>query len=169
MNLIVFLGNPGSQYRQTRHNTGWLFCGYLEQRGHLSSSWQEKFHALVCKVGNTVYLKPQTFMNNSGISVQECAKFYNIDAKDILVVHDDIELKFGEVKKQLGGGMGGHNGLRSIKQNLNTDQFMRLRIGVGRPEDSNEHIDVATWVTSRFSEIEEKSLDSIMEKAVNLL
>ncbi len=108
-------------------------------------------------------------MNLSGRSVQEAAKFYSIKPEDILVVHDDIELKFGEYKKQLGGGMGGHNGLRSIKQNLGTEQFMRLRIGVGRPEDNHSQMDVATWVTARFTELEEKLLQDLFKNIAHVL
>ncbi|MCQ2412505.1 MAG: aminoacyl-tRNA hydrolase [Sphaerochaetaceae bacterium] len=158
--LIVFLGNPGIQYRQTRHNAGWIACDHLLKTRHITDTWQTKFHALYTKQGNTILLKPQTFMNVSGVSVQEAAKFYNIQNKDILVVHDDIELPFGTTKIQLGGGMGGHNGLRSIKQNLGTDQFMRLRIGVGRPPAVMQ---VADYVLGRFSPLEEKQLESTLD------
>jgi len=167
--IIVFLGNPGSQFNGTRHNTGWALCDMLQADGIIPTNWQNKFHALYCKDGETVYLKPQTYMNLSGQSVQEAAKFYNVKAENIIVVHDDIELKFGEVKKQLGGGMGGHNGLRSVKQNLGTDQFQRLRIGVGRPEDSNAHIDVATWVIGHFSDVEKSQMELVLKKAITLL
>lgn len=158
--LIVFLGNPGIQYRQTRHNAGWIACDHLLKTRHITDSWQTKFHAQYTKQGNAILLKPQTFMNVSGVSVQEAAKFYNIQSKDILVVHDDIELPFGATKLQLGGGMGGHNGLRSIKQNLGTDQFMRLRIGVGRPPAVMQ---VADYVLGRFSPLEEKQLESTLD------
>lgn len=167
--LTAFLGNPGSQFKQTRHNTAWMLCDALIKDGAIPQNWQEKFHGLYCKVGDMVYLKPQTFMNLSGQSVQECAKFFSVKPEDILIVHDDIELKFGEFKKQLGGGMGGHNGLRSIKQSLGTDQFMRLRIGVGRPEDNNSQMDVATWVTARFSELEEKLLPDVFKNVAHVL
>lgn len=164
--LIVFLGNPGIQYKQTRHNTGWMVCDhYLKSQG-LGDSWQTKFHAHYMKNGNAVLLKPQTFMNVSGTSVQECSKFYNIQAKDILVVHDDIELPFGTVKIQLGGGMAGHNGLRSIKQNMGTDQFMRLRVGVGRPPAV---IQVADYVLGRFSPLEEKQLETALDSAAEAI
>lgn len=158
--LIVFLGNPGIQYRQTRHNAGWIACEHLVHYIGISDSWQTKFHAQYTKQGNAILLKPQTYMNESGVSVQEAAKFYNIQPKDILVVHDDIELAFGVTKVQLGGGMGGHNGLRSIKQHLGTDQFMRLRIGVGRPPAV---IQVADYVLGRFSPLEEKQMESTLD------
>ena len=161
--LIVFLGNPGIQYRQTRHNVGWLLCARLTERPGFDGSWQTKFHGLFLKKGNTVLLKPQTFMNESGISVQEASRFFGIKPEDILVVHDDIELDFGTVRTQLGGGMAGHNGLRSVKQHLGTDRFGRLRIGVGRPPAK---IQVADYVLGRFSELEEKQLDSVLDNAV---
>lgn len=160
--MIVFLGNPGVQYRCTRHNAGWLVCTHLQDIAGITDNWQTKFHGLYTKQGDTILLKPQTFMNVSGTSVQEAAKFYNIPAKDILVVHDDIELPFGTVKVQLGGGMGGHNGLRSVKQNLGTDQFRRLRIGVGRPPAVMQ---VADFVLGRFTPLEEKQLESTLDNA----
>lgn len=161
LKLVVFLGNPGSQYAQTRHNAAWLCCDtYVTE-----SKWQEKFHGLFLKKGETVFLKPQTYMNESGISVQETAKFFNIKADNILIVHDDIEMKFGDVKIQLGGGLGGHNGLRSVKQHMNTDVFWRLKIGVGRPEV----MDVASWVTSRFTVKEESELSRVFSHAYDII
>ena len=160
--LIVFLGNPGIQYRQTRHNAGWIVCDHFTRSQFISDSWQTKFHALYTKHGNAILLKPQTYMNESGIAVQEASKFYNIAPKDILVVHDDIELAFGTVRLQLGGGMGGHNGLRSIKQHIGTDQFSRLRIGIGRPP---AQIQVADFVLGRFTELEERQLEVSLDSA----
>ena len=160
--LIVFLGNPGIQYRQTRHNAGWILCDRVTERLGLEGRWQTKFHGQFIKSGNSVLLKPQTFMNESGISVQEASRFFNVAPGDVLVVHDDIELEFGAVRIQLGWGMGGHNGLRSVKQHLGTDQFRRLRIGVGRPP---ARIQVADYVLGRFTEIEEKQLQGILDNA----
>ncbi len=164
--LIVFLGNPGLQYRHTRHNAGWLVCdSFIANKTKAkatSENWATKFHAQYIKDASTVLLKPQTFMNESGIATQEAKKFYNIEPKDILVVHDDIELPFGSIKLQLGGGMGGHNGLKSIKTHLGTEDFARLRIGLGRPQ---ENIEVANFVLGRFSPEEEKKLEKILEEA----
>ncbi|MBQ7644939.1 MAG: aminoacyl-tRNA hydrolase [Spirochaetales bacterium] len=160
--MIVFLGNPGIQYRLTRHNVGFMVCDKVLKLMGESSSWQTKFHALFIKRGPCVLLKPQTFMNESGISVQEASKFFGIAPSDILVVHDDIELPFGEVRRQLGGGMGGHNGLRSVRQHLGTDAFCRLRIGVGRPSGGMQ---VADYVLARFSPLEEKQLELTLESA----
>ena len=161
--MIVFLGNPGVQYRQTRHNAGWMVCDAFTAKNGTSQNWLTKFHSLYLKEGNLILLKPQTFMNESGIAVQEASKFYGIDCTSILVVHDDIELPFGAVKMQQGGGLGGHNGLRSIKTHLGTDSFCRLRIGVGRP---SAPIQVADFVLGRFSPLEENSISQALDKAV---
>lgn len=160
--MIVFLGNPGLQYRLTRHNVGFMVCDKVLDLMGESGSWQTKFHAQFIKHGPCVLLKPQTFMNESGISVQEASKFFGIAPSDILVVHDDIELPFGEVRRQLGGGMGGHNGLRSVRQHLGTEAFCRLRIGVGRPTGGMQ---VADYVLARFSPLEEKQLEITLESA----
>ena len=160
--LIVFLGNPGIQYRQTRHNAGWMVCDILTETQCQGLNWQTKFHGFYIKKGDAILLKPQTFMNESGVSAQEAAKFYCIAPKDILVVHDDIELPLGELRLQMGGGMGGHNGLRSIKQHIGTDMFARLRVGVGRPP---ARIQVADYVLGRFSDMELNTLGPAMEEA----
>ncbi len=159
--LIVFLGNPGTQYSRTRHNAPWLMIDNVIPE----EKWNDKFHGIFLKKGETIYLKPQTYMNESGISVQEAAKFFNIKADSILIVHDDIEMKFSDVKIQKGGGMGGHNGLRSVKQHLNTDGFWRLRLGVGKPAV----MDVSSWVTSRFSEEEELKLPLMFSHACDIM
>jgi len=164
--LIVFLGNPGSQYRQTRHNAGWLVCDRMLEDVPDIGSWQSKFHGLYTKRRDSVLLKPQTFMNESGVSVQEACRFYGIKPEEVLVVHDDIELPFGTVRLQLGGGMGGHNGLRSVKQHLGTEAFNRLRIGVGRPPSN---IQVADYVLGRFSPLEESQLQMVLGTAVGTM
>jgi len=162
--LIVFLGNPGKQYSHTRHNIGWIIGDSFIANNGISQDWTNKFHALYIKKGDIILLKPQTFMNESGISVQEAAKFYNIPLENILVVHDDIEMPFGNIKMQLGGGLGGHNGLRSIKTHLGKDSFCRLKIGVGRPPS---FMQVADFVLGRFSPQEEGALEEIQKKAVH--
>lgn len=159
--MVVMLGNPGTEFRNTRHNAGFMFCSAF--LGDVS--WQTKFHAKYIKQGDVVFLCPQTFMNESGVSVQPAAKFFGIESKDILVVHDDIEQEFGNVRIQRAGGMAGHNGLRSIKQHLGTDDFYRIRIGIGRPE----HGDVANFVLGHFSELEQKILEDTFAKAGVLL
>ncbi len=164
--LIVFLGNPGVQYKQTRHNAGWMVCDAFLAKNTISQNWLTKFHSLYLKEGNLILLKPQTFMNESGIAVQESSKFYGIESSSILVVHDDIELSFGSVKLQQDGGLGGHNGLKSIKTHLGTENFCRLRLGVGRPPTPMQ---VADFVLGRFSPSEEKSFSKILDNAVECI
>lgn len=163
--LLVFLGNPGKQYERTRHNAGWMVCDTM----HIDSPWQQKFHAYWAQTrgfsGQVRLLKPQTYMNESGISVSEATHFFDIQPEDVLVVHDDLELPFGTVRLQSGGGLQGHNGLRSIKQHLGTDRFLRLRIGIGRPQRG----DVSSFVLSRFSPDEEIQLPLVLQKANGLL
>ena len=126
MKLIVFLGNPGREYRKTRHNAGFIVADHM----YPSTSWQDKFHGQYAVEGGMKLLKPQTYMNLSGTCVGEAASFFRLRPQEILVVHDDLELPFGEIRLQLGGGLQGHNGLRSIKERLGSDQFARLRIGI---------------------------------------
>ena len=160
--IVVFLGNPGIQYRKTRHNVAWQLCSFL----NLPDQWRAKFHGEFLKDGETVWLKPQTFMNESGQSVSEAASFFNVSPEQILVVHDDIETAFGRVMLRQGGGMAGHNGLRSVKQHLSTDNFYRLRLGVGRPQNN---MDVSSFVLSPFSELEEAQLETMFVQAEKLL
>lgn len=167
--LIALLGNKGTLYRSTRHNCGWLFGEALVDHLGTSPSWQEKFHGFWCKSMISglpvVLLKPMTFMNDSGRSVGEACRYFNITSEEILVIHDDIELAFGTVKLQLGGGLAGHNGLRSTVAQMGSDHFHRLRIGVGRPT----HGDVASFVLSRFSVDEEMKVPLVMRRGIGIL
>lgn len=147
MRMFVFLGNPGKEYQRTRHNAGFIVSDAL----YPSASWQKKFQSFYAQEGQIKLLKPQTYMNLSGFAVGEAASFFHFKPEEILVVHDDLELPFGEIRIQKGGGLQGHNGLRSIKQALGSDQFCRLRIGIGRPKYGG----VAQYVLTPFSKDEE--------------
>ena len=149
----VFLGNPGKEYEKTRHNAGFLLCDYLYGAG----SWQSKFHAFYLTDGDLRILKPLTYMNLSGTSVSECASFFKLKSDEILVVHDDLELPLGEARLQKGGGTKGHNGIKSIRDRLGKEDFMRLRIGIGKPV----HGDTALYVTSPFTKDEMITLTSL--------
>jgi PTH1 family peptidyl-tRNA hydrolase len=159
--LIVFLGNPGKMYGKTRHNAGWL----LADQTYPTIGWQQKFHAETATAGTLRLLKPQTYMNESGISVRACCDFFQIKPEEVLVVHDDLELPFGTIRLQEGGGLQGHNGLRSIKTHLGSDGFLRLRIGIGRPPRG----DIATYVLTPFTKEEEPVFPLILEKAGRFL
>ena len=151
--LMVFLGNPGKEYRDTRHNAGFMLADHL----YPSASWQLKFHSAFSIVDGMKVMKPMTMMNLSGTAVSEAAAFYKLKAEEILVVHDDLELPLGTAKLQKDGGLQRHNGLRSIKERLGTSAFCRLRIGIGRPQ----HGDVRLYVTSPFRKDEKEILDSL--------
>jgi len=159
--LVVFLGNPGKQYELTRHNVGWM----VANEAYPHCSWSEKFSAKIAKDGATHLLKPQTYMNESGRSVGLAAKYFGIATEEILVVCDDLELPFGTVRLQQGGGLKGHNGLKSIHSALGSSSFWRLNIGIGRPE----HGSVSSFVLSRFSAEEEITLSLVLRAAVELM
>jgi PTH1 family peptidyl-tRNA hydrolase len=129
LRLVVGLGNPGRQYERTRHNVGFMVADQLAG----SSGWKEKFHGRLLKVGSITVLKPDTFMNRSGRSVQAAAAFFGLSGDEICVVHDDLETPFGTVQLTWGGGHRGQNGVRSVMQSLGSGDFWRLRVGVGRP------------------------------------
>ena len=154
--MLVFLGNPGKDYTATRHNAGFMLCDYL----YPDASYQMKFHSQFMKAGNAYVLKPMTFMNLSGTAVSEAASFYHLSPEEILVIHDDLELPLGKAKLQKGGGLQGHNGLRSIKERIGSDAFYRLRIGIGRPQ----HGDVRLYVTSPFKKDEMITLSALFTK-----
>ncbi|HAF86408.1 MAG TPA: aminoacyl-tRNA hydrolase [Sphaerochaeta sp.] len=159
--LLIFLGNPGKIYGKSRHNVGWLFCDHT----YPSVMWSNKFHAQVATDGQYKLLKPQTFMNESGKAVRACCDFFNFKSEEILVVHDDLELPFGTFRVQKGGGLAGHNGLKSIKNHLGDDGFFRLRFGIGRPQRGS----VASYVLLPFSKEEAPLLPLLFEKANTLL
>jgi len=159
--MIVFLGNPGKQYNGTRHNIGFSICDY--KYGNVS--FQKKFNSLYANINTIKIIKPQTFMNNSGKAVAAAMSFFSINSDEILVVHDDLELDFSEIKIQQGGGLKGHNGLKSIKSCINNDNFYRLRFGVGRPKHNN----VSSFVLSKFDNEEKISLPIYIEKASLLI
>jgi PTH1 family peptidyl-tRNA hydrolase len=149
--LVVGLGNPGRDYARNRHNVGWLVVDELARRH--GASWKSKFSGQLAEVrldGHKVaLLKPETYMNESGRSVNAAARFYKLEPDAVLVVHDEGDLEAGRLQARKGGGLGGHNGLRSIAQHLKTQDFLRLRVGVGRPERGDPR-PLADFVLSDF-------------------
>jgi peptidyl-tRNA hydrolase, PTH1 family len=150
--LVVGLGNPGREYERTRHNVGWLVLDELARRH--DGSWRSKFSGSLAEVrlGNLrlALLKPETYMNESGRSVGAAVRFFKVEPEQVLVVHDDVDLDPGRLQARAGGGLAGHNGLRSLVQHLGSQDFLRLRIGVGRPGRGDPR-SVADWVLSPFS------------------
>jgi PTH1 family peptidyl-tRNA hydrolase len=171
--LLVFLGNPGREYEKTRHNAAWLVAEKLPL--YASLAWQEKWKGRYAvfpdgPAGETaldrrILLLPRTYMNASGTCVRACMDFFKIATGELLVVHDEIGLPLGLAGFRKGGGLGGHNGLRSIQQNLGQADFWRFRLGVGRPA----HGDVSSHVLGRFTREEEALLDTYLEKAAAVL
>src|SRR5919197_4488878 len=149
--LVVGLGNPGRDYARNRHNVGWMVVEELARRH--GGSWRSKFSGQLAEVridGHKVaLLKPETYMNESGRSVQAAARFFKVDPDAILVVHDEGDFDLGRLQARRGGGLAGHNGLRSIAQHLGTQNFLRLRIGVGRPERGDRR-SLADFVLAEF-------------------
>lgn len=149
--LVAGLGNPGRQYEQTRHNAGWMVVDELARRH--DGSFRSKFAGQLAEVRDgdlrLALLKPETYMNVSGRSVSQATRFFKVDPESLLVVHDDVDLEAGRLQARLGGGLAGHNGLRSIADALGTQDFLRLRIGVGRPGRGDRR-PVADYVLSSF-------------------
>src|ERR671930_2736190 len=149
--LVVGLGNPGREYAGHRHNVGWMVVDELARRH--GASWKAKFSGRLAEIrldGHRVaLLKPETYMNESGRSVRAAARFYKLEPDAILVIHDEGDFDLGRLQARIGGGLAGHNGLRSIAQHLRTQDFMRLRIGVGRP-DRGDSRDLADYVLADF-------------------
>jgi PTH1 family peptidyl-tRNA hydrolase len=165
--LIILLGNPGRKYRRTRHNIAWMLEDHLSFAQTLS--WQKKWHGRFSQLSvdneNRYLLKPETYMNRSGQSVESCMQFYKITPREMLVIHDDIELDFAQIGLKFSGGLGGHNGLRSIDSILKTRDFYRFRLGVSRPD----HSDIASYVLSNFSSDERMVLPDYLMKAGQIL
>ncbi len=164
--LIVGLGNPGREYEATRHNAGFWWVDEFASKHGANYKSDAKFHGLIARAslhGQDVYLlKPQTFMNVSGRAVGAVAQFYKIEADQILVVHDELDLPPGSAKLKLGGGHGGHNGLKDIIAHLGTKDFWRLRLGVGHPGDRAE---VVSFVLNAPRKEERVLIDEAMQRA----
>jgi PTH1 family peptidyl-tRNA hydrolase len=166
LNLIVALGNPGKDYENTRHNVGFLFSDfYMDFQNFNLKKKNNRF--FLYESENTFLLKPLTYMNLSGIAVQEVMSYYKINSENILVIYDDFEFKLGEFKLKPKGSGGTHNGMKSIIQHINTLNFARLRIGIGPIPDSVTTID---YVLSKFSKLELKLLqENVFSKLKNLV
>jgi peptidyl-tRNA hydrolase, PTH1 family len=164
--LVAGLGNPGREYERTRHNLGWLVVDELARRH--GGSFRSKFSGQLSEVRagdhKVALLKPETYMNESGRSIAAAAKFFKVDPGALLVVHDDVDLAPERFQARLGGGLAGHNGLRSIAQSLGTNDFLRLRLGVGRPGRGDRR-SVSDFVLSRFDP--ETDVDSLVSRAAD--
>jgi len=153
MKLIIGLGNPGSEYKDTRHNIGFMVVDKLEKElgAGVPPAWQkdEKKNVLTARIGEVLLVKPQTFMNKSGFAVRALVDFYKLTPADVWVIHDDIDLPLGKIKIREKGGSAGHHGIESVIKELGTDVFIRFRLGIGRGTDTNDR-SVIAFVLSRF-------------------
>lgn len=166
--VIVGLGNPGPKYQWTRHNAGFLFLdrlAHLENVSITRKSFSGLAGELARKDDRLVLLKPQTFMNLSGRSVMQALQFYKLPLSQLIVVHDELDIPFGTVRFKQGGGHGGHNGLRSIKEQLGKDDFLRLRIGIGRPP----HGDTTNYVLGTIPPEQMEVLPRVLDGALDML
>ena len=168
--LIVGLGNPGTQYEQTRHNAGFWFVEAVARRHGGSFKSENKFHGEACKVhvnGRELWLlKPMTFMNKSGQAIAALARFYKIAPENILVAHDELDLPPGEARLKTGGGHGGHNGLRDTIAQLGSKEFQRLRLGIGHPGHSSQ---VTGYVLGKAPTDEQIEMENAIDRALDVL
>ena len=166
--LLVCLGNPGREYEKTRHNVGFLAADLLSERTGVKCN-KLKYRALTgeMRLGGqrVLVLKPQTYMNLSGEAVKLAGAFYKIPPERVLVISDDVSLPLGKLRVRAGGSAGGHNGLKNIIAHLGTDQFPRVKVGVGAPAHP-EH-EMVDWVIGNFTPDERKVLDKALERAVD--
>ena len=168
MKLVVGLGNKGREYENTRHNMGFMLVDRYLQYKNITDKFKEKFNAMYIEttINNekVIFIKPMTYMNNSGIAVRAFLDFYKLNSEDILVISDDLDLDLGKFRLRRNGSSGGHNGLKSIISHLGTDNFKRLRIGI-----SNDKDDVINYVLSKFSKKELNDIDTMFDTLVDVL
>ena len=161
MQVIVGLGNPGKKYDRNRHNVGFKAIDLIAKKNNFGP-WRRKFQSKISegliKSKKILLVKPETYMNNSGFAIKELFLFFKLNSDDLLVVHDDLDLKVGKIKVKVGGGHGGHNGLRSIDQQISSE-YLRLRIGIDRPVNKSQ---VANYVLSNFSEKDKYTIDNVI-------
>lgn len=169
MKLIVGLGNPGREYQKTRHNIGFNLVDYYLKEKNYNEKWSKKFDGEFVQISicgeKVFFLKPLTYMNLSGNSVRKIMEYYQIEVDDLLVIADDLDLNVGNFKLKDKGSCGGHNGLRSIEQNLGTNQYKRLKVGISK----NNDIDTKDYVLGEFSSEERNKINDLFQDLVIVL
>jgi len=171
MKLIVGLGNPGKKYEETRHNAGFMLVDALAKvvaGGQVVWQEEKRMEALSFRFDDFLFVLPQTFMNDSGRAVSKLVNFYKIPSQEIFVVHDDVDLSLGKLKLQVGGSSAGHHGVDSLIHELGTDQFIRLRVGIGRPGPGTG-IDVERYVLEDFSPEEKARFKKMIKEGIALI
>ena len=160
MKMIVGLGNPGKQYERTRHNSGFMAVDKVAEKLNLNIDKKE-FAALTAKNNQVILVKPKTYMNNSGEAVSQIMKYYHIDINDLLIIYDDLDLKYGQLRLRLKGSSGGHNGIKSIINYIHSENFKRIRIGI----EKNPLIETADYVLGKVEKDKQQLFDDSIEKA----
>lgn len=162
MKLVVGLGNPGEKYSKVRHNLGFMVLDKL------ASSWEykEKFKSEISgsNANNYTLVKPQTYMNNSGMAVVKLVEYFKVDPSELIVIHDELDLPFGKIKVRLGGAAAGHHGVESIMNALGTDKFIRVRLGIG-----GAHVDAEKFVLEPFMKGEKSKVKHMIKQAIGAL
>ena len=160
--LVVGLGNPGGEYAMTRHNVGFMAVDALAGAG---ATWKSEKNALVARTDingrRVIFVKPQTFMNNSGVAVQALMTFYKIPIENLIVIHDDMDIPVGDCREKVGGGSAGHNGIRSIDAHIGRE-YRRIRIGIGHPRDFDLPMNPADWVLGNFGPVQLKMIQDVI-------
>ena len=168
MKLITGLGNPGQKYDRTKHNTGFMALDQYLKTNSLTLN-KDKFDGFWTKEKingeDVIFLEPQTYMNDSGKSIAQVANFFKIDPKDILVIHDDMDMPIGKIRIRANGKSGGHNGIKSIMACLGTNNFNRLKIGIKHPENES----VVSWVLTPFSAEQQKLMDAAFTTSEDII
>ncbi|MFH0937527.1 MAG: aminoacyl-tRNA hydrolase [Candidatus Daviesbacteria bacterium] len=168
MKLIVGLGNPGAEYEGVRHNLG--FAVIDELGNDLKFINEAKFKAEIARLPDLILIKPQTYMNNSGMAVKALADYFKVPVEEIIIIHDDLDLPLGKIKIRLGGAAGGHHGVESIINSLGDDKFIRVRLGIGTlssesSEKGGQHVDVENFVLENFTSKEKPQVKRIIKQA----
>jgi len=170
MKLIAGLGNYGPEYEKTRHNYGFMVIDEIQRKHDFPDFKLDKEHnALISKKGEVLLVKPQTYMNESGKAIKSIASYYKIDVKDIIVIHDDAETNLGEIKEVEARSAAGHNGVRSIIDELKTNEFKRLKLGINSEDSSFKNKPLEDVVLKNFSKAEEIIALGVIEKAVEMI
>lgn len=164
MRLVVGLGNPGEEYSKNRHNAGFIVVDEIASKNAMSWENSSKFDTEIAVSKDFILAKPQTYMNKSGEAVSKILSFYKIGLNNLVVIHDDVDLQFGELKKQLNASSAGHKGVESVIEKIGSQEFWRIRVGVGRSEDKN--IPTDDWVLQNFTGGQLKKIKSKVSEIV---
>jgi len=170
MKLIIGLGNYGPEYEKTRHNYGFMVVEEIQRKYDFPGFKMDKeCNALISKKGEVILVEPQTYMNNSGKAIKKIASYYKVQPKDIIIIHDDVETDLGKIKEVKGRSAGGHNGVRSIIDELGTNEFKRLKMGINSEDPSFKNKPLDEVVLKNFSSDEQVIVEEMIKKAVEMI